>query len=371
MKKLSISALILVFVMVFSLSSSAVDLTAKSYGMGGANTGLADDATAILYNPAGLSDSGFLGLQMDFGLGASDISKFNQLRDDIEYLSQDFDTTNAKSINDIFNEFPVIDANGQLFVGGNFSSFGVGLNVDNEFQTEKVSADVINANNTTNTSGILSISREVETGFDQILGLAYGLNFKTLKTNYIGVTLDKPSGSETTGKQTTVNANGSGIGVDAGLMANLTERIKVGVNFKNLLAPAYDLEGEKKEYTYDATNGSWSSPTVTDYTEEYTPEKSIRVGGSVDIPVVNARVLGDIESFTSTGKSVVHLGAEKNLMFNGLSLRGGMYAPSDNEPTYTMGLGFNLAALHFDVAVGSNDGFNDNLNGVMSMNFQF
>jgi len=368
MKKLSISALILVFVMVFSLSTSAVDLTAKSYGMGGANTGLADDATAILYNPAGLSDSGFLGLQMDLGLGASDISKIEQLRDDIEYLSQDFDASNADSIDDIFNNFPVIDANGQLFVGGNFSSFGVGLNVDNEFKTEKVSADVINANNTTNTSGILSISREVETGFDQILGLAYGLNVKTLKTNYIGVTLDKTPGNS---KQTTVNANGSGIGVDAGLMANLTERIKVGVNFKNLLAPAYDLEGEKEEYTYDANTGNWSSPTVTDYTEEYTPEKSIRVGGSVDIPVVNARVLGDIESFTSSGKSVVHLGAEKNLLFNGLSIRGGMYAPSDNEPTYTMGLGFNLAALHFDVAVGSNDGFNDNLNGVMSMNFQF
>ena len=156
-------------------------------------------------------------------------------------------------------------------------------------------------------------------------------------------------------------------------MANLTERIKVGVNFKNLLAPAYDLDGEKeiRTYTPDPNGDDWTTQTDSNYTEEYTPEKSIRVGGSVDIPVVNARVLGDIESFTSSGKSVVHLGAEKNLLFNGLSIRGGMYAPSDNEPTYTMGLGFNLAALHFDVAVGSNDGFNDNLNGVMSMNFQF
>lgn len=370
MKKLSISVLVLVFVMVFSLSTSAVELTAKSYGMGGAYTGLADDATAMLYNPAGLSDSGFLGLQVDFGVGASDISKLDQLREDIEYLSQDFDVSNADSIEDIFNEFPVIDAKGQLFVGGNFSSFGVGLNVDNEFKTEKVSADVINANNTTNTSGILSISREVETGFDQILGLAYGINFKTIKTNYIGATIDKTIGDS---KQTTVNASGSGIGIDAGLMANLTARIKLGVNFKNLLAPAYDLEGEEEIRTYDPdpATDDWTTSTNPDYTKEYTPEKSIRVGGSVDIPVVNARVLGDIESFTSTGRTVVHLGAEKNLMFNGLSIRGGMFAPSDNEPTYTMGLGFNLAALHFDVAVGSNDGFNDNLNGVMSMNFQF
>ena len=366
MKKLSVSVLVIAFVLVFSLSTTAVDLTAKSYGMGGANTGLADDATAILYNPAGLSDSGFIGLQVDFGLGASDMSKIDKLREDIEYLSQDFDASEADSIQDIFDEFPVIDVNGQLFAGGNFSSFGVGLNVDNEFKTEKVSDNVINANNTTNTSGILSISREVETGFDQILGLAYGLNIKTLKTNYVGVTLDKTIGDS---EQATVNASGSGIGIDFGLMANLTERIKVGANFKNLLAPAYDLEGKKEVYTY---NGSgWTEKPETDYTKEYTPEKSIRVGGSIDIPVVNARVLGDIESFTSTGKSVVHLGAEKKLLFNGLSVRGGMYAPSDDEPTYTMGLGFNLAAFHFDVAVGSNDGFNDNLNGVMSMNFQF
>ncbi|MFO7814975.1 MAG: hypothetical protein R6V14_04475 [Halanaerobiales bacterium] len=366
MKKISISILVLVFVMVFSLSTTAVELTAKSYGMGGAYTGLADDATAMLHNPAGLSDSGFLGLQVDFGLGASDISKVKQLREDIESLSQDFDPNSAESIEDIFNDFPVIDFNGQLFVGGNFSSFGVGLNVDNEFETKKVSADVIKANNTTNTSGILSISREVETGFDKILGLAYGVNIKTLKTDYVGVTLDKTFGDSS---QTTVNASGSGIGVDAGLMANLTERIKAGVNFKNLLAPAYNLDGEKEVYTYDGTE--WDGPSKTNYTKEYNPEKSIRVGGSVDIPVFNARVLGDIESFTSSGKTVVHLGGEKNLMFNGLSVRGGMFAPSDNSPTYTMGLGFNLAALHFDVAIGSNDGFNDNLDGVMSMNFQF
>ncbi len=371
MKKLSISVLVLVFVMVISLSTSAVELTAKSYGMGGAYTGLADDATAILYNPAGLSDSGFIGLQVDFGIGASDISKINDLREDIEYLSQDFDATDAESIENIFDEFPVVDVNGQLFIGGNFSQFGVGLNVDNEFNTEKVSADVINANNTTNTSGILSVSREVETGFDQILGLAYGINFKTLKTNYIDIKIDKPSGTETTGEQTTINASGSGIGIDAGLMANLTERIKAGVNFKNLFAPAYVLEGEEEIRTYDAIKDKWTTSTNDNYTKEYTPEKSIRAGGSVDIPVANARVLGDIESFTSTGKTVVYLGAEKNLMFNGLSLRGGMYAPSDNKPTYTMGLGFNLATFHFDVAIGSNDGFNDNLDGVMSMNFQF
>jgi hypothetical protein len=366
MKKLSVSVLVIAFVMVFSLSTSAVDLTAKSYGMGGANTGLADDATAILYNPAGLSDSGFLGLQIDLGLGASDISKSDQLREDMEYLSENFDASNAESIDEIFNSFPIVDVNGQMFAGGNFSQFGVGLNIDNEFKTEKVSADVINANNTTNTSGILSISREVETGFDQILGFAYGINLKTLNTNYIGITIDKGDA-----EQTTVNASGSGIGIDAGLMANLTERIKVGANFKNLLAPAYDLEGKKETRTYDLNTDSWSTSTNPNYTKEYTPEKSIRVGGSLDIPVVNARVLGDIESFTSSGKTVVHLGAEKNLMFNGLSIRGGMYTPSDDDPTYTMGLGFNLAAFHFDVAVGSNDGFNDNLNGVMSMNFQF
>jgi hypothetical protein len=367
MKKLSISLLAVIFLLTFTLNTAANDITAKSYGMGGAYTGLADDATAMLYNPAGLSDSGFMGLQFEFGMGASDISKINELIEDIEYYSEDLDINSAQDVQDLnerFNDFPIVDVDNEIFAGGNFSSFGVGFNIDNDFSTEKVNDDVINATNITNTSGILSISRDLNTNYKDILGMSYGVNIKTLRTDYVDVRLVNGAVNKTA---SVVTAKGSGVGLDAGVMVNFTPKLKLGANFKNIIAPDYDLDGEKEYYDYSNSNNN----ETTDFTKTYSPQQSYRLGASLDVPVVNATVVGDIENYTSSDKTVVHLGVEKRLLFNGLSVRGGMYSPSDEKATYTLGLGFNLAAVHFDVALGSNDGFNDNLNGAASLNFQF
>ena len=367
MRKLAITLLAVMFILTFTFNTAATDITAKSYGMGGAYTGLADDATAMLYNPAGLSDSGFMGLQFEFGMGASDIDKMNELIEDIEYFSEDFDINSPediKDINELFNDFPIINVENEIFAGGNFSSFGVGFNIDNEFNTNKPSDEVINATNVTNTSGILSISRDLNTDYKEIIGMSYGVNIKTLRTDYVDVELVNDGSSQQTA--TVATAKGSGVGLDAGFMVNFTPKLKVGANFKNIIAPDYDLKGEKESYNYltDTSN-------TTNFTKTYSPEQSYRLGASLDVPVINGTVVGDIENYTSSGKTIVHVGVEKRLMFNGLSVRGGMYSPSDEDATYTLGLGFNLAAVHFDMAIGSNDGFNDNLNGALSLNFQF
>ena len=366
MKKLSISFLVIMLVMVVGFNTQASDITAKAFGTGGAYTGLSDDATAMLYNPAGLSDSGFLGLQFEFGMGASDISKINDLMEDIEYFQEEFDTSSPQSAEELFNDFPVVDVDNQLFAGGNFSSFGVGLNIDNEFTTEKTSPDVINAFNTANTSGILSISRKLKTDYNEILGMSYGVNVKTLRTDYLNVELDKANYTNTI-----ISASGSGVGLDAGVMVNFTSKLKIGASFKNIVAPDYELEGEKEVYEYDTGNEEWNKTSSNTYTNTYIPEQSYRVGASLDIPVANATLLGDIENFTTSGRTVTHLGVEKRLLFNGLSVRGGMSSPSDQDTMYTLGLGYNLAAFHFDMALGSNDGFDNNLNGILSLNFQF
>ncbi|HMA60946.1 MAG TPA: hypothetical protein VKN64_11725 [Halanaerobiales bacterium] len=369
MKKLAVTLLAVMFMLTFTFNTAATDITAKSYGMGGAYTGLADDATAMLYNPAGLSDSGFMGLQFEFGMGASNIDKMSELIGDIEYFAEDFDVNSPediKDINELFNDFPIINVDNQIFAGGNFSSFGVGFNIDNRFDTNKPSDEIINATNITNTSGILSISRDLNTDYKEIIGISYGVNIKTLRTDYVEVELVN---SATNKKASVATAKGSGVGLDAGVLVNFTPKLKFGANFKNILAPDYDLEGEKEVYDYLAAEGA--NTDTSNFTKTYSPKQSYRLGASLDIPVINGTVVGDIENYTDSDKSVIHLGVEKRLMFNGLSLRGGMYNPSDEDPTLTMGLGFNLASLHFDMAIGSNDGFSINLNGAASLNFQF
>ncbi|MCF8008188.1 MAG: hypothetical protein K9K32_00355 [Halanaerobiales bacterium] len=366
MKKYFIVTLILVMIFSFNISTNAYTITAKSYGMGGAYTGLAGDMTAVLYNPAGLNDSGFMGIQFDYGLATSDLAQTDDLIEMIDNLSEDFSTSSTKSFEEIDNLLPIIKLNNQLFVGGNFSSFGVGLNLTNRLLIEQENENQLRATSLTNNSGIITISREVDLKIKNIIGLSYGVNIKTLKTNYIDILLDDENL-----KNEIATAKGSSLAVDTGILINLTERIKFGVNFKNIIAPSYQLRGEKKEFSYDTTNEQWLEENISDYQKEYTPKQSYRVGTSIDIPIIDARIVGDLEKYTDNDSSVLYLGFEKDIIFNGLTVRSGMISPSDQDPIYTVGLGLNFFSAHLDLALGKSDFLDNNLNGALSINAQF
>lgn len=364
--KLAIIFLIFTFMIFASLNTQAYEITAKSFGLGGAYTGLADDTTAILYNPAGLSDSGFLGVQFDLGMGSFNINKINEVRKKYKYYENEFDVDTIKNAEELFEDFPVVDLKNQLFLGGNFTSFAVGLNLNNKFVTKKTSPDILNAANTTNSTGILNWSNKLDSDFKNILGLAYGLNIKLQRTDYTDIRLNKAHSTNTI-----IKASGNGVGIDFGVMINLTKKIKTGVSFKNIIASDYKLEGNKKQYSFDYIKGEWDKISSESYTGSYTPEKILRFGASLDVPIINITVLGDIEKNIKSEQTITHLGLEKRILFNGLSIRGGVFTPSDERPTYTVGLGYNLAAFHLDMALGSNDKFNNNLTGGLSFNFQF
>src|SRR6056297_863455 len=109
MKKILIFtfALFLVFGITFNSNAQNNEdipvMTAKAFSMGGAFTGVADDVGAVLFNPAGLTQSGIVGFQGNAGV--SGVDQFNNYTKLAELLNEeDIDSNDAIEIKDKFNE---------------------------------------------------------------------------------------------------------------------------------------------------------------------------------------------------------------------------------------------------------------------------
>ncbi|WP_408955949.1 hypothetical protein [Natroniella sp. ANB-PHB2] len=61
----------------------------KAHGMGGAFTAVADDASAIYWNPAGLVRSGLIGAQVNGGAGGENLSDVSVLMEHLQDADQD------------------------------------------------------------------------------------------------------------------------------------------------------------------------------------------------------------------------------------------------------------------------------------------
>lgn len=56
-----------------------IELLVRPFGMGRAFTAVADDAAALIYNPAGLSQSSLIRFMASGGLMASDVREYGEL----------------------------------------------------------------------------------------------------------------------------------------------------------------------------------------------------------------------------------------------------------------------------------------------------
>ncbi len=374
MKKLAVMGIIMLFMFTLVGTAGATNVTARAYGMGGAFTGVADDMSSVIYNPAGLSRSGFLGLQANLGLTTPSLDEFEDLRDLIDYMGDaDFDSDDpidtADTVDDVFAKFPEkIQIDGQLFAGLNMVSLGAALNIQNNFVTarDETSAWV---QNTATSEGIVSVGKE----FLTLPGggpLIVGTNFKYMRTDFAKYEVD------TVNSQTsTIVADGSGMGLDVGVLAELSDTLQVGAMVKNLWAQEYTLSGDETVYTFDEVSGDWTEQPETVYERTETPGSVMRVGASLKIPSVNATIAADIDNFPvltdNDQDMIVHLGMEKNLLWNGVTLRAGTYNQTDGPRVYTAGVGLNLWKFHIDAAAGFEDGFDQVNGGVISANMKF
>ena len=376
MKKL-VCVFLLMFLLGVSVTAGAVEefnvseveLNAKAFGMGGAYTGVADDISSIIYNPAGISQSGALGAYGNIGFMVPNLNKIKKLSGLPEYLN-DF---TAESASDILNTIPEdMSLKSQFFFGGNIKSLGAGLNIYDNVATNK-SGDTASMSNRITSEGMVSFGKNLTSPFLNIGALSYGVNLKMLKSKNNSYHLVDTSSP--TPELTSISTKGSGFGMDAGLLLKLTDVIQVGMGIENIIASEYTMKGEEKTSTYDVVTEEWSTVTDSDYTGatiKHSPK--VRAGASLKLPVINATLAADVDNvflWDDSEEMTTHLGLEKDLLFNGFSIRAGTFSKADSAPMYTLGLGLNLLTMHVDAAVGFDESLQQTQTFILSGNMTF
>jgi len=358
MKKILIFtfALFLVFGMTFNSSAQSNEelsvMTAKAFSMGGAFTGVADDVGAVLFNPAGLTQSGVVGLQGSAGVSDLDqINKYFELADLLNkkgLVEKDYDDIENK-----FNTLKDSSVGMQAFAGANLKSVALSGNLkSNYFITEDSGNKILE--NESDISAIISYGSKLASPPIDVASLAYGFNIKMTQHNYIEYSYDESELEAT--KET--DASGNSIDLDFGVLAKMTDVVKVGAQIENLYSSGYDLEENGEVIIGDIM-----------------PKRNMRIGASFEIPVIGTTLAADLENIGPISESeemIYRLGVQQNLFLNLISVRAGTYGPEINgdDSTYTAGIGLNLTKLHLDAAVGT-DKSGENMSGMISGRFKF
>ncbi|MDI3280464.1 MAG: hypothetical protein QJR13_03760, partial [Bacillota bacterium] len=145
-------------------------------------------------------------------------------------------------------------------------------------------------------------------------------------------------------KTTSIASQATGFGLDLGVQAKLTDLLVVGLKVQDLVSQA---SGTTKTST--ETIDAYGNRTTTESTQDWRPDLSPKLRAGVAFrPPTGTTLAADLEQ-----DGTLHLGAEQNLLWNALSLRAGAILAPNQLTEYRAGLGFNLWALHLDVAAGA------------------
>ena len=317
----------------------------KAYGMGGAFTAIANDASAVYWNPAGLTQNDLVGMQTSLGgkVDPDDIEDIGDFIDEVENLSNNSTLSDLEEIKLPNNT--TVNLNGVLAL--NLGKLGLAGVFDNQFSftgsketytknSQSYEVPVGEATNTLTGQGILGWGTKVID--PPVVGsLSLGVSGKylyarkdTARTNVDTSSLDPES------EVTYTEEDDTGIGADIGALATLTDtdvlNVKAGATVKNVVN-TMDLETSALDRT-----------------------TTLGAGVTFKFPLIEAfstRLAADIE-MPEDGDNIHRLGFEGTLgMF---SLRAGTYnSDSLDEAVYTGGLGFNLPFVDFNLAVDSED----------------
>lgn len=362
MKKI-IYVLVLVSVLFIPITAGASDLTARSFGMGGAFTAVADSVETILYNPAGMANSGFVGVNTNGGFqfgGIEGISDLLALEDNI----------NNDQVVDIIGKVPDdVSFSSQFLMAAKLRDIGLSYNIINDSSAQLTAIDSARAYINNDQEGSISFGSTLLKPPFELGSFTYGFNVKIISKDRVIYDINDTSVIEQ-------NTSGSGFGVDAGILTKVSDNLRVGLQIKNVLASNISLEGKKKKYSYDGS--SWQQEILNDSYQDNEnsgrPAMQSRIGAALVIPIVDLTLAADIDNLGLPGNTgegqVIHFGLEKSMFLDGFTIRAGNISGKDKSIN-TFGFGFNLTGFHLDTAFGSSDGFKDNITAIASANFDF
>src|SRR5690554_1165153 len=306
---LTVAALLLLFSAQAGMGVSP-GLGARAIGMGGAYSAVADDGTAVYWNPAGITQSRFVFMPSIGTVGEWDgtLKFLEELGEGEEYPELKAGTVSSAA---------------DLGLGFNTSSFG--LNVFGDM-TMYSSSEEGKMDITGKGQGVMTLARE----FTPLL--AVGGNIK-----YVYVA----QGTTEIGEEIRYGS-GSGWAVDLGGMFQIGETIRAAAVVRDFPLGKITLKGDKfTGVDLDDTekwSGKYELPTV------------LVVGGAVKVPVAGTLVAADLETPLEGGETSLRVGLEQPVLPLGvLAVRVGGYTV-EGDFNFTGGLGTKLGPVVVDVA---------------------
>ncbi len=373
---------LLVFCGFFSAGAApvyALEAGTRAFGMGGAFTGVADDATAAFWNPAGITQIKYVGLLSSLGIGVPDMEEWTRSLN----LSEQR----------VFEALPRIDAGAEAVYGKSVATaryaFSHGVYMIGTHTVRDYSVNLHEG-----TFGFASLTLAYPVGeflpgqlsSGSLKGLSLGANLKLIgasRYDFSRSMVQTQDASTNTVSvddfQTTATSGGGGFGVDLGLLVPVNEKLSWGATVRDLYTKIDWTKGGTTEVSHYVLNSDGSitvtSNSVSDFASSRETEiqkPSFRTGVAFR-PWKSMILAADFEGESVYSHSAAwHFGVEQKVLFDIIALRvGEVIQPGGILAMQTVGVGLKLGPFLADLAAASSDHFVNSINAQGSLGFQF
>ena len=350
-------SIIITITIILALSTvalaSTVGFGARATAMGGSFTAVADDSTAVYWNPAGLNKSSWFAFTPGVGVYGSYNSNFSfdSLKNNI--------TTFPIKIPDVNLGLPVFIGINSKFVGANLlGDFNVFL-VDTPAST-KIYADgslygTISGATTIDKLSIGASYKIVRGATIRSKMMKFDVNINS--TNDPTAFIDLFNELKDEKNNSSIEATGEGYAIDIGALYQLNDKVKFGFMGRNLLS-AVNWTGDQYNFSIAGTPTSLDNLsygyTKTAYSATNSLPRTYALGVAFH-PIKSTTLAGDVEIITADDSDLnvtrYHLGFEQTVFAKALSFRAGLCTNRPGETlTLSAGLGFKLGPILLDLA---------------------